>query len=166
MAHYQKSLVLLSLQPGKIEEEEFQNYCKINQLILDVLTPVVRGWLEERFKTKNVDKIKEYKNHAANLKNAERTLQKYGNDFLDADQKMKKFPDNLDIFDLTACAELARYLLPSMQPKKVDTFEKIKWEKLKEKDAIHYSKIIKNEFLSHLPTSKIANDLFDTSSSF
>ena len=32
MAHYQKSLILLSLQPGKIEEEEFQNYCKINQL--------------------------------------------------------------------------------------------------------------------------------------
>ncbi len=47
-----------------------------------------------------------------------------------------------------------------MQPKKVDTFEKIKWEKLKEKDAIHYSKTIKNEFFSHLSMSKIANDLF------
>jgi hypothetical protein len=105
MVHYKKSRVLLSLQPGKIEEEEFQNYCKINQLILDVLTPVVREWLEESFKTKNINEIKEYNSHAKNLKNVERTLKKYENDFLDADQKMKKFPDNLDIFDLTACAE-------------------------------------------------------------
>jgi hypothetical protein len=39
----------------------------------------------------------------------------YGGDFLNVEKHMKKFPSNFDIIDLTACAEMARYLLPNMQ---------------------------------------------------
>ena len=142
MSHYQKSFFLLSSQSGKLDEE-YENYCKISKLILDVLTPVVRKWLETQIKSNNIDPVKQYNKNISYLNQTQKTLEKFRDEFLNAEKHMIKFPTNFDIFDLTACAEIARNLLPNMQLEKdvskVDRIKEIKWgNNFEEKDAIYF----------------------------
>ena len=122
MSHYSRSHLILSFESGQLEKEN-QNYLKISQLILDVLTPVVRKWLETHLAKKNREKlIEKYNTNISGLSTVQKTLEKYRNEFLNHVKHMIKFPDNFKIFDLTACAEIAGKLLGAELQKKRTSF--------------------------------------------
>ena len=81
MSHYSRSHLILSFESGQLEKEE-QNYLKISQLILDVLTPVVRKYLETHIKATKVDRVKQFNRNISDLATVKKTLEKHGDEFL------------------------------------------------------------------------------------